>query len=95
MKCTGSEKRGVVIFDTELPEPWPMVLPHPRLPQAGSLAFPLPTLLHKVLGGVWIHDSTEVVLIATRTPAPKSLLFFTYAPEGSLSWPQGSLGTPL
>ena len=77
-----------LIFDTEPlcgPEPWPMVLPHPRLPQAGSLAFPLPTLLHKVSGGVWIHDSTEVVLKATRTPAPKPFSFSTYAPEGSLS----------
>ena len=35
-----------LIFDTEPlcgPEPWAMVPPHPRLPQAGSLAFPLPT----------------------------------------------------
>ena len=35
-----------LIFDTEPlcgPEPWPMVLPHPRRPQAGSLALPLPT----------------------------------------------------
>ena len=43
-----------LIFDTEPlcgPEPWPMVLPHPRRPQAGSLAFPLPTLLHKMIGG--------------------------------------------
>ena len=34
-----------LIFDTEPlcgPEPWAMVPPHPRLPQAGSLAFPLP-----------------------------------------------------
>ena len=33
------------ILDTERlfsPEPWPMVLPHPRNPQAGSLALPLP-----------------------------------------------------
>ena len=77
-----------LIFDTEPlcgPEPWPMVLPHPRRPQAGSLAFPLPTT------GVSIHVSTEVVLKATRTPAPKSFLFFTYAPEG----PQSSLGPPL
>lgn len=39
-----------LICDTEPlcgPEPWPMVLPHlTRPPQAGSMAFPLPTLLH-------------------------------------------------
>ena len=43
-----------LIFDTGPlcgPEPWPMVLPHLRRPQAGSLAFPLPTLLHKMIGG--------------------------------------------
>ena len=72
-----------LIFDTEPlcgPEPWPMVLPHLRRPQAGSLAFPLPTLLHKMSGGVSIHDSTEVVLKATRTPAPKSFLLFYIRP---------------
>ena len=38
-------KARSLIFDTRPlcgPEPWPMVLPHPRYSQAGSLALPLP-----------------------------------------------------
>ena len=40
-------KARSLIFDTRPlcdPEPWPMVLPHPRRPRAGSLALPSPTL---------------------------------------------------
>ena len=73
-----NRKARNLIFDTEPlcgPEPWPMVLPHLSRPRTGSLVFPLPSLFHKMSGRVLIHDRTEVVLKATRTPAT---LFVVY-----------------